>query len=471
MAKPSLFYNPMPHFHQSDGNLASGYKVFFYQPSTTTKKNTYTDSSKGTPNSNPMTLNARGEFTTDVWLDGSYKVVLTTDTDSDPPIAPIKTVDNVTSLQQIVSTTAKTTNYTVAESDNQNYILADASGGAITITLLAAATAGNGYTVGVKKIDSSANTVTIDGNASETIDGFLTFILYLQNDGIELISNGSNWFIKSMGEISHIIYEDSRTSSVVYPLTIQATTTGTPAANIGVGITFNAESADEVPSNFGQIAFAASDVTAGSEDTVFQILTRVAGAGLARGYQFGSTNSSGLFSFTGAPTAERTLILPDTNISQFLVQSVHTQTGDGTAGTTILPLDDTIPQITEGDQYMTLAITPKHISNILQIDVSIGALSHSANGIGLSMALFQDATANALAATIVGFPSGLAAADQVWSGFLRYRMTAGTTSSTTFRVRAGGSAAGTTSFNARASGGLFGTVGPMSSITITELSP
>ena len=27
--------------------------------------------------------------------------------------------------------------------------------------------------------------------------------------------------------------------------------------------------------------------------------------------------------------------------------------------TTIIPLDDTIPQITEGDQYMTLAIPPQ----------------------------------------------------------------------------------------------------------------
>ncbi|BCU95174.1 MAG: hypothetical protein CM15mV8_0180 [Caudoviricetes sp.] len=46
-----------------------------------------------------------------------------------------------------------------------------------------------------------------------------------------------------------------------------------------------------------------------------------------------------------------------------LLQQVHTQTGAVNTGTTIFPEDDSIPQNTEGDEYMTLSIT----LNLLQV--------------------------------------------------------------------------------------------------------
>ena len=42
-----------------------------------------------------------------------------------------------------------------------------------------------------------------------------------------------------------------------------------------------------------------------------------------------------------------------------LLQTVSYQTGAVATGTTIIPFDDTIPQITEGNEFMTLAITPR----------------------------------------------------------------------------------------------------------------
>jgi hypothetical protein len=41
-----------------------------------------------------------------------------------------------------------------------------------------------------------------------------------------------------------------------------------------------------------------------------------------------------------------------------LLQVVNTTTGAVATGTTVMPFDDTIPQSGEGDQYMSLAITP-----------------------------------------------------------------------------------------------------------------
>ena len=146
-----------------------------------------------------------------------------------------------------------------------------------------------------------------------------------------------------------------------------------------------------------------------------------------------------------------------------LVQVVNTQDGTLATGTTVMPLDDTIPQNTEGDQYMSLAITPTNASNILEITVTwIG--SHSAAGAVYGVGLFQDSTAAALA---VGAASGGSGA--IIPITFKHRMTAGTASATTFKVRAGGHLAGTTSFNG--SGGVRRYGGVMaSSITIKEIA-
>lgn len=147
-----------------------------------------------------------------------------------------------------------------------------------------------------------------------------------------------------------------------------------------------------------------------------------------------------------------------------IVQVVNTQTGAVATGTTLVPYDDTIPQNTEGDEYMTLAITPKSATNKLKIDVVFNAC-HSA-GVAIIVALFQDTTANALAAAEVyaGFATDLRNIK-----FTHY-MTSGTTSATTFKVRAGGQtgSAGTLTFNGTGSARKFGGV-MASSITITEI--
>ena len=51
------------------------------------------------------------------------------------------------------------------------------------------------------------------------------------------------------------------------------------------------------------------------------------------------------------------------------IQTVNVQDGASTSGTTAIPQDDTIPQNTEGDEYMTLAITPVNSNSKLKIEV------------------------------------------------------------------------------------------------------
>ena len=103
---------------------------------------------------------------------------------------------------------------------------------------------------------------------------------------------------------------DARTTTVDAPLTLTSTTSGSPAAGIGTGLLFQAESADESPSDFGQVEFAASDVGSGTEDTYFQVLLRVAGAALVACWRWAATGAfKGII--THANTADRTYTFPD----------------------------------------------------------------------------------------------------------------------------------------------------------------
>lgn len=63
-------------FFDDSGNPLSGGKVYFYEPGTSTPKDTYTTSDAGTANANPVILNSRGEA--DIFTDGLYKVDLKT---------------------------------------------------------------------------------------------------------------------------------------------------------------------------------------------------------------------------------------------------------------------------------------------------------------------------------------------------------------------------------------------------------
>ena len=148
-------------------------------------------------------------------------------------------------------------------------------------------------------------------------------------------------------------------------------------------------------------------------------------------------------------------------LSGSVIQTLATQSGAVATGTTAIPFDDTIPQITEGTEFMTRAITPNNTSNTLIIEVTFFATQNGTDQI--CVALFQDATANALAAVNFRAISG----DNNVCTFT-HTMAAGTTSATTFRVRAGTAAGNTVTFNGTAGGRLYGGVAA-SSVVIQEI--
>lgn len=147
-----------------------------------------------------------------------------------------------------------------------------------------------------------------------------------------------------------------------------------------------------------------------------------------------------------------------------VVQVVNVETGALATGSTAIPYDDTIPQNTEGTEFMTLAITPTSATNKLKIEVT-AFIAHNSAAANITNALFQDSTANALAAA--GYRTG----GDGWPltiTFTHY-MTAGTTSGTTFKLRIGTDNGATISFNGGGGVRFYGGVAA-SSITITEIS-
>jgi len=92
---------------------------------------------------------------------------------------------------------AKTADYTITLAEHQLLVTVDASGANRTVTLPTLASAGAGLETTIKKIDSSTNTVTVDGNGSETIDGATTIVLSAQYAAITIISGASEWHISA----------------------------------------------------------------------------------------------------------------------------------------------------------------------------------------------------------------------------------------------------------------------------------
>jgi hypothetical protein len=200
------------------------------------------------------------------------------------------------------------------------------------------------------------------------------------------------------------------------------------------------------------IADSTAEGGAGAADSAQVIYTGTAVSAKAYSVLGYLSYESGLATagtWSGTPTRtqllERTTPLPGQ-----VIQQVISATGSMATGTTAIPTDNTIPQITEGDQFMSQAITPTSAANLLLIDVAT-SLANTGTPVALVAALFQDATANALKVSTQTEAGA--------SGFntlpLTHQMLAATTSATTFRVRAGANS-GTTTFNGSAGASFFG---------------
>jgi len=151
-----------------------------------------------------------------------------------------------------------------------------------------------------------------------------------------------------------------------------------------------------------------------------------------------------------------------------LVQRIDVVDTSPTSLTTLLPVDDTIPQITEGDEIFSQSVTPDKTGNIIEItfDIQVANISASFNGI-LAFALFDGST-NAIRAWTLNIDIL-----KIALVTLTHRYVTTSTAAKTFSLRGGPQALSTATYKTNSNGlgnGLFGGVEACSMI-IKEFTP
>lgn len=154
---------------------------------------------------------------------------------------------------------------------------------------------------------------------------------------------------------------------------------------------------------------------------------------------------------TWAASATTVVVNPKIRPGQ-TIQTVSIFDGAVQTGSTTLPDDDTIPQSGEGNLfYTTPNLTPYAAAHVLRVK-SILTFATGTSAGTMGMALFQDAGANAIAATRV-YESG---SNTVMQGSLFFEKVLNATAATSLKIRAGQGGAGTLTLNGSSAARKYG---------------
>lgn len=186
---------PILHFSDNNGFPCVGCKLFTYIAGTTSKVTTFTASDAGTPNTNPIILNARGEA--NVWLNPaiSYKFILAPATDTDPPTNPFWTVDN---LNSPISSGALVAGSSTISSNIITVSVAGSSPN--TQTLPASPVIWETHIINDAGCNASTNQITISGNG-HNIDAYgASYIMAFNCQSVMVQWNGTLWKLEAINE-------------------------------------------------------------------------------------------------------------------------------------------------------------------------------------------------------------------------------------------------------------------------------
>ena len=285
--------------------------------------------------------------------------------------------------------------------------------------------------------------LTLTHNATSLILPGSTNITTAQGDVAFMMSLGSgNWKCLHYSPISGTVVGGF--SSVTATSTDAGATAGpdikafrnsaSPADNDLIGrLLLNGRDESSNEDTYASLEAQILDATNGTEDALLLIKTIVAGslaarlsigAGLYIGSATGGDPGAGKVNATGYQ-------LNGASIVHGIAQVVTDTDATYTTCSTDLPVDNTVPQNTEGDEILSVAITPKQSTSTLRITFTAMVGVSTAGMVGAG--LFVDSTAAALNGTSVRVPS--TAGTTLIS--LVHFVSAASTSSRTYKIRVG----------------------------------
>jgi len=386
---------------------------------------------------------------------------------STPLKTAIENIDSKLTTHFNVGPTALITNTTL-DSTHFNKVI-QVSGSGVTLTLSDAATLTAGWFCDIISTDASNSVTLARTTGGNTINETAANITILSLQELRVIVNAAaNGFLVS-NKARH-----SKAFKTAEDYTHSGTLTMSGKSVIDANASIAAHATTMDPWSLGNYVTAtgtavtftalANAPQAGAEVEIYMNAAHIwtDNANLEVDGDANWTAEVGDRVFLRAKSTTVTTVRPVRKGGNVVVQSVISTSSVVSADVTAMPDDNTIPQNTEGYQYLSVSITPKSITNRLFIEVLIHGFA-SANA-SWSAALFQDTTAGALTAAKVV----VTANTNVIPLYFAWEMAAGTVSSTTFKVRAGQAAGATFTFNGQAGADWFGGV-LNSYIRVTEI--
>jgi len=358
---------------------------------------------------------------------------------------------------------------TIVTGDRGKLFAVDTSGGVVVVNLpqISGLDLSSPFTIGFKKTTSDSNAITINRAGTDTIDGATSKSIAVAQAGSVFVpdidTSPDIWttadFGAQAGNLTSDIFSGTG-SQTAFTLSV------TPGSENNTFVFISGVYQQKDTYSVSGTTLTFSEAPPLGTDNI-NIMT---GTLLTIGTPSDATVTLAKLAFTVdqlLPTqsgaAGKALISDGTNATfgfQNIMQQTRASTVSYLTGTTQIPFDDTIPQNTEGTEFLTCAITPKSATSKLVIHAVFNIASDAQ--VNTTMALFQDSTADATSGVFKLIPAS--ASEQL---SLLFSMTSGTTSSTTFKIRVGGGGASTIQINGVSGGRFLGGVA-VSSITVTE---